>query len=149
MMMFSVATKSTKVSLMKHTLERGLSASSKTSLATRSYCSMAVRMDLAAMQHRNIGLMAIQQRSVFANTPIRGFFGRKKGDDKDPEQPKKEAPGAENAKVDEAAADANTQKGSAKIETKKEDSKSTESTTTSEEEKEEEALSGKDVKRIK
>lgn len=112
---------------------------------------MAARLDLAAMQHRNKGLMAIQQRSVFANTPIRGFFGRKKDEDKASEQSKKDAPASEHVQANDAAAEEDAKKGSAKKETKKEGSKAAESTTTSssEEEKEEEALSAKDVKRIK
>ena len=70
-------TKTAKLSLLRQSMQRSTSAHST---AVRSYCQMAARFDMMAMQRRTQGLMGPQKMGMLTDTPSRGFFGKKKAD---------------------------------------------------------------------
>ena len=123
---------------------------------------MITTQDVLAMQQRRFGLQSAALRRgpvpVLANTPSRGFFGRKKDPEETAKDDKKDTKKAEEktAKEETAAAeegDKEAKTGEDKEEKKAEETKdkeesSTSSSSTSSEE-EEAPLSAKDVKRIK
>ena len=167
MMMLTTASKATKTSLLKNSLQFGVksAAQPQATLSVRSYCRMIASQDLLSMQQRRYGLQQIaltkDSSSMIGNTPIRGFFGRKKepasedakdakAEEKSSKKPnekaaKDETPANEEEKETEKAS-AEDKKDTKESEDKKEE---TSSSSASSEEQEEEALSPKDVKRIK